>query len=247
MDPITKIAARLSASVRRARAGSISAPNAGGATTFQPLESLEPRLLLSQAPLSDPAADLLQSTTSESLVAAPLVESSGIQPIPSLRWEELGPASATGSGVEGIPGSPIAGALQAVAIDPTDPNIMFVGSVNGGIWRSTNARDPTDGVDSDRDPANVVDGNTDADIFPDQVDDQVHWVPVADEHENLSVSDITFSPLPSPQEMSPGQPHQILYAGLGAFSSFADRGGTESGVLKSLNSGLTWTHIARGE
>lgn len=33
----------------------------------------------------------------------------------------------------------VAGAVQAVVAHPTDANILWVGAVNGGIWRTTNA------------------------------------------------------------------------------------------------------------
>jgi len=33
----------------------------------------------------------------------------------------------------------VAGAVQAVVMHPTDPNTMWIGAVNGGIWRTTNA------------------------------------------------------------------------------------------------------------
>jgi hypothetical protein len=41
-------------------------------------------------------------------------------------WEWLGPGN-------------IGGRIRAVAIHPTSPNIMWVGGVTGGIWKSTNA------------------------------------------------------------------------------------------------------------
>ena len=40
-------------------------------------------------------------------------------------WDDLGPKN-------------IGGRIRAIAIDPDDPNTIFIGSVSGGIWRSTN-------------------------------------------------------------------------------------------------------------
>ena len=35
----------------------------------------------------------------------------------------------------------VSGAVHAVAPHPTDPNVVYVGAVNGGIWRTGNAQD----------------------------------------------------------------------------------------------------------
>jgi len=40
-----------------------------------------------------------------------------------------------------IPDNEVAGAVHAVAAHPTDPDILWVGTVNGGIWRTKNATD----------------------------------------------------------------------------------------------------------
>src|SRR5437868_4047878 len=60
-------------------------------------------------------------------------------------WVEQGPGPINGGQVEGISPlklafqNPVAGAVQAIAVDPSDANRVFVGTVNGGIWRTTNA------------------------------------------------------------------------------------------------------------
>lgn len=56
-----------------------------------------------------------------------------------------GPAGITGGQVEGLgaQNNPVAGAVKAVVPHPTDPNVMWVGSVNGGVWRTTNATSAT--------------------------------------------------------------------------------------------------------
>jgi hypothetical protein len=55
-------------------------------------------------------------------------------------WVKHGPAPATAGQVEGIADGEVAGALHTVAAHPTDANIIYVGAVNGGIWRTNNAR-----------------------------------------------------------------------------------------------------------
>ena len=37
-----------------------------------------------------------------------------------------------------IPNKDITGAISAIAISPADPNIIYVGAVNGGVWKTTN-------------------------------------------------------------------------------------------------------------
>ncbi len=41
-------------------------------------------------------------------------------------WSELGPGN-------------VGGRTRSMVIDPTDPNIMYVGAVGGGVWKTTNA------------------------------------------------------------------------------------------------------------
>ncbi|MEO7319190.1 MAG: hypothetical protein ABIZ56_09400, partial [Chthoniobacteraceae bacterium] len=54
-------------------------------------------------------------------------------------WVPLGPAP-TRSGQVGIPpNNEIAGAIQAIAAHPTNANILYIGAVGGGVWRTANA------------------------------------------------------------------------------------------------------------
>ena len=59
--------------------------------------------------------------------------------VPTLVWQPEGPAPNTLGQVENVPNSEVAGAIEAVTIDPTDANVVYIGAVNGGIWKSTNA------------------------------------------------------------------------------------------------------------
>jgi hypothetical protein len=58
----------------------------------------------------------------------------------ALTWKPQGPRPTTGGQVEGIVDREVVGAIKAVAPHPTDPDIVYVGSVNGGVWRTRNAR-----------------------------------------------------------------------------------------------------------
>ena len=57
-----------------------------------------------------------------------------------LVWTPLGPRPTTGGQVEGLAGKEVVGAVKAVAAHPTNPRIVYVGAVNGGVWRTRNAR-----------------------------------------------------------------------------------------------------------
>ncbi|HEV8605223.1 MAG TPA: hypothetical protein VGQ99_07650 [Tepidisphaeraceae bacterium] len=56
-------------------------------------------------------------------------------------WLEMGPAISRNGQVEGMSGqsNPVYGAVNVLAVHPTDPNILLLGGVNGGVWRTTNA------------------------------------------------------------------------------------------------------------
>ena len=67
--------------------------------------------------------------------SAPLVVAS-----PSaLTWIPQGPGPNTQGQVENITDGEVVGAVHAVAPHPTDSNILYVGAVNGGIWKTENA------------------------------------------------------------------------------------------------------------
>jgi len=59
-------------------------------------------------------------------------------PIGGSIWMAQGGAP-TWDGDAGVANGEVAGAIQAVVQHPTNPNIMYVGTVNGGIWRTANA------------------------------------------------------------------------------------------------------------
>ncbi|MEZ5441858.1 MAG: hypothetical protein R3F15_10265 [Lysobacterales bacterium] len=62
---------------------------------------------------------------------------------PALRggpsWELLGPHPTESAQVNVPPDDEVSGAIHAIAPHPTDADILYIGSVNGGIWKTTNA------------------------------------------------------------------------------------------------------------
>jgi uncharacterized repeat protein (TIGR01451 family) len=55
-------------------------------------------------------------------------------------WTAQGPGPTRNGQVENIiPNNEVVGAIHTVAAHPTDSNILYVGAVNGGVWRTSNA------------------------------------------------------------------------------------------------------------
>ncbi len=82
-------------------------------------------------------------------------------------WQPQGPSPILSGQVEGLEeqNNPVAGAIQTVAAHPTNANVLYVGTVNGGIWKTTNATS-----------ANPV------------------WTPQTDEQDSLSIGALEFDP-----------------------------------------------------
>ena len=55
-------------------------------------------------------------------------------------WTALGPGPIRNGQIENVtPNNEVVGAIHTVAAHPTDSNILYVGGVNSGIWRTSNA------------------------------------------------------------------------------------------------------------
>ncbi|MDB5389652.1 MAG: sodium/calcium exchanger 1 [Planctomycetaceae bacterium] len=63
----------------------------------------------------------------------------------SFTWQAEGPSPILNGQVEGMTSqnNPDAGAVQTVVADPLNANILYAGTVNGGVWKTTNASSPT--------------------------------------------------------------------------------------------------------
>ena len=51
-------------------------------------------------------------------------------------WTAIGPAPIPNG--QTTPTNPVSGRVTAIAVDPTDANVVYVGTANGGVWRSKN-------------------------------------------------------------------------------------------------------------
>jgi hypothetical protein len=60
------------------------------------------------------------------------------------RWVEQGPRPLLNGQTAGLPGNPVAGAINAIAIDHQHPGTAYLATVNGGVWKSkdVNAASP---------------------------------------------------------------------------------------------------------
>src|SRR5256885_15310945 len=74
------------------------------------------------------------------LISTTVVSNGAVFQIAGGSWLPQGPAPIEWAQVENInPNNPACGAIQTVAAHPTIADILYIGSVNGGIWRTTNA------------------------------------------------------------------------------------------------------------
>lgn len=80
-------------------------------------------------------------------------------------WQPLGPGPLLLGQSEGIPNTPVIGAIHGIATHPTDDDIIYVATVNGGIWKTTNGTAASP-----------------------------NWVAQTDDQPSLSMSDIEFDP-----------------------------------------------------
>lgn len=59
---------------------------------------------------------------------------------PATAWTPQGPGPAVGGQTENVvPNDEISGAIHTVVAHPTNPKILYIGAVNGGVWRTQNA------------------------------------------------------------------------------------------------------------
>jgi photosystem II stability/assembly factor-like uncharacterized protein/subtilisin-like proprotein convertase family protein len=54
-------------------------------------------------------------------------------------WTSQGPGPMNDGQSEGITNSPVVGAVEAIVAHPSNADIVWIGAVNGGIWKTTNA------------------------------------------------------------------------------------------------------------
>ncbi|HXW85270.1 MAG TPA: sialidase family protein, partial [Candidatus Binataceae bacterium] len=81
-------------------------------------------------------------------------------------WIPEGPAPVLNGQEEHVaPNDEVSGPVQAIVTDPSNPNVIYVGSVNGGIWRTADGTDP-----------------------------EPSWLPLTDNQFSLSIGALKFDP-----------------------------------------------------
>jgi 6-phosphogluconolactonase (cycloisomerase 2 family) len=140
-------------------------------------------------------------------------------------WVSVGPQHVTGdaakTAVVGIPSDEVSGAVDAVAVNPFDPKQIYVGTVNGGVWRTDDASAPS--------PT---------------------WKALTDQEASLAIGALAISPLDSSnQPLQNGTPltSTVVYAGTGSFSGTGGDGDWAVGVLKSSDGGAHWSQLGAAE
>jgi subtilisin-like proprotein convertase family protein len=64
-------------------------------------------------------------------------------PVSGTAWVSHGPSPTNGGQTEGIVNSPVIGAIQTIVAHPQTADTLWIGAVNGGIWKTTNATSAT--------------------------------------------------------------------------------------------------------
>jgi hypothetical protein len=126
------------------------------------------------------------------------------------QWAEQGPGPTLGGQTEGLPGNPVSGGVNAIAVDLAHPGTVYLATVNGGVWKSTNA-------------------NTTA----------PNWVPLTDlKLPALSINSIAISPLNSSTIFAgTGSTSSDAYEGSPGFGVIRS---TDGGVSWSILAGATF-------
>lgn len=129
------------------------------------------------------------------LTAAAAPNASAAAAMDSATWTLIGPKP-TGAGSTSV----TSGRVNAIAIDPRDNNIVYIGAAEGGVWKTVNG------------------GLT--------------WAPLTDNQASLASGAIAIDP------RSP----DTVYVGTGE-ENFSGDSYYGAGILKSTDSGATWTNI----
>ncbi|MFV1967357.1 MAG: beta-propeller fold lactonase family protein, partial [Pirellulaceae bacterium] len=131
-------------------------------------------------------------------------------------WIAQGPAPIVLGGVENVPvDNQVSGALHTVAAHPTDADILYAASVNGGIWKTNDATSarPT-------------------------------WTPLTDSQESLSIGALEFDPTDGThQTLVAGIGRFSSWREvLPATSMLESVGGAFTGIVGSTDGGATWNN-----
>jgi photosystem II stability/assembly factor-like uncharacterized protein len=132
-------------------------------------------VLAQPSPVEEPEVVAPEAEAPEAVAKQGEAVPEALQAVPELEpltegvpreWMPQGPGPTLDGQVENIPGgNPVVGAVHAVAPHPSDAEILYIGAVNGGVWRTDDALSlsPT-------------------------------WIPLTDRFPSLSISSLEFDP-----------------------------------------------------
>ena len=159
------------------------------------------------------------------LLRIELLEDRRLLTLDTAQWISVGPDAIIGSGnvdtiAPPVPGGSafpgaVSGSINVATPRPGDATTIFVGAVNGGIWKTTNA------------PKELWGGNPGP-----------TWVNLTPDQPSLSITDLEYDLSSFENPRNPTT--ERLVAGVGTNSSFQRQGGALVGLLFSENGGSDW-------
>ena len=131
-------------------------------------------------------------------------------------WQPQGPAPISQASA---PINPNVGAAQDVVVDPDRPDTIYVATVNGGVWKTTNGTSTS--------PS---------------------WTPVTDQLPSLSMSAITID-LQKPSDATKPRPVYAGTGSTSNAGSLGRGGDTTAaiGLLRTLDGGTTWDLVGASQ
>jgi hypothetical protein len=72
-------------------------------------------------------------------IAVTMASAPAVEAVAASAWFEAGPGPVFNGQVAGLPGNPVAGAVNAIVADPASADVLLAATVNGGIWSTANA------------------------------------------------------------------------------------------------------------
>ncbi len=173
-----------------------------------------------------------------------------------LEWRPLGPRPLT---MLDWAMSPVSGRVSAIAVNPVDENVIYLGAASGGVWKTL------DGGVSWTPIFDDVGAQTISAIALDPSDPDVVWVGAggcteyfdeglfrsADggatwEARNGDADNLLKLTTISGLLVHPTIPHLLFAGGEGLCSLDPSYNGNESGVYRSMDDGGTWTKVLSG-
>jgi hypothetical protein len=134
-------------------------------------------------------------------------------------WTAMGPAPIQGGQTNSIGNQGVSGAIKAVAVHPSNPAIIYVATVNGGIWKT-------------------ISGTAAVTNTVNNTQNGPSWTALTDSQVSLSMGALKFDPT--------DVANNTLVAGFGRFSSDLSIGGSRAGILRTSDGGTTWANLNGG-